>query len=332
MDAYAQTALGIVVSIALFLIGYRQTIGAREERIRVANKAVHKALLRRLVLEDYEPEAKDISRVIEGKAHDFQLTSVDLVPEPQVLIQLYAEVFDNDFIAPAKRREIEKRLEGAIDAFLKDSEHQEDRPSYDVDSRGPRYRMIASLALAASALGTTVTLLYRGTEGKSFAPGECMPSIELLTMVLVVFVASLASVVAITLLKKARETPDEQMTKRSAILEGTAFEREVASILAKLGVPFWIEPESAGMRPDFMVELNGRRIAIEVRSWRTPPPMSFLARVIRYAEALLASHGVSEVMIVTRERLPYADKISKPERVSFVTLKELQRRLSERRG
>lgn len=37
MEAYFQTGLGILVSVFLFLIGYRQTIGIRRERIKNVN-------------------------------------------------------------------------------------------------------------------------------------------------------------------------------------------------------------------------------------------------------------------------------------------------------
>lgn len=56
MDGYIQTAIGVLVSVVFFVIGYRQTIGARKERAAAANRAVYKALLRRLVLESYSPK------------------------------------------------------------------------------------------------------------------------------------------------------------------------------------------------------------------------------------------------------------------------------------
>ncbi len=45
------SVLGIVVSVGLFLIGYRQTVGARKERVTNANQEVEKILVRRIVLE-----------------------------------------------------------------------------------------------------------------------------------------------------------------------------------------------------------------------------------------------------------------------------------------
>lgn len=45
MDALVSTALGIIVSIVLAYVGYRQTIGARQERLRHANEqAVQSAM------------------------------------------------------------------------------------------------------------------------------------------------------------------------------------------------------------------------------------------------------------------------------------------------
>ena len=40
MGNYALGSLGIIVSIILFLIGYRQTVGAKKERISSANTEI----------------------------------------------------------------------------------------------------------------------------------------------------------------------------------------------------------------------------------------------------------------------------------------------------
>jgi hypothetical protein len=68
MEGYLQTGLGILVSLILFVIGYRQTIGAKKERTKNANSSITRVIMRRMVLEDYSPVYKDITRVIEGKA------------------------------------------------------------------------------------------------------------------------------------------------------------------------------------------------------------------------------------------------------------------------
>ena len=53
MEGYLQTGVGILVSLILFVIGYRQTIGAKKERSKNANISIIRTIMRRMVLEDY---------------------------------------------------------------------------------------------------------------------------------------------------------------------------------------------------------------------------------------------------------------------------------------
>ena len=109
MDAYIQTLLGIVVSIILFWIAYRQTIGAKKERIKAANDKLIDTILRRVVLEDYHPKIEEINRIIEGKSRDFKVREKDLLSSAQILNTIYTRIFENDLITQELRdKNIEK--------------------------------------------------------------------------------------------------------------------------------------------------------------------------------------------------------------------------------
>jgi hypothetical protein len=62
INGYLQAGIGIAVSILLFWLSYRQTIGAKKERTKNANRSLHRAVMRRMALEDYSPKFKDISK------------------------------------------------------------------------------------------------------------------------------------------------------------------------------------------------------------------------------------------------------------------------------
>ena len=81
MAGESLTIIGIAVSVSLFLLGYRQTIGARRERIRAANAELERILVRRIVLEKYTPTQMDLSRLIDGKAGDYRVRRADLISE-----------------------------------------------------------------------------------------------------------------------------------------------------------------------------------------------------------------------------------------------------------
>lgn len=161
LEAYAQTALGIVVSIALFLVGYRQTIGARKERALAANVSLQRALLRRLVLEDYRPSTADMVRLIDGKAREFRVSQTDLLQPEQVLITLFTEVFDSDLISPPQRRDLEQTLRVSLEDYRKAAVEEktmltgQTAPGDDADS----LRYVAALTIATALVGTIASLL-----------------------------------------------------------------------------------------------------------------------------------------------------------------------------
>lgn len=333
MDAYIQTALGIFVSMGLFMIGYKQTIGARKERVQAANKTVHRALLRRMVLENYKPRVKDIVRMLEGKAREFQVSAGDLVSEEQVLTQLFTEVFDNDFIAPTQRADIEERIDEAFDEIIRERVPREgmEREPLAPELKATRDKLLVAMGVATSMLGAVTALMYTLTKERWFQSTTELPDFKLLVPVIGVFLGSLAAVAAISLLKRTREVPEELVSRRSAQIVGAEFEKEIATLLKKHGYSYEVEPAIGDMRPDFMVASGNRRIAIEAKAWRMAPPLNYLARVRDYASALLATNKADEVIIVTKVRVPIAENMAVRDGIKFLTIKELPGYLQSRR-
>lgn len=329
MDGYIQTAIGIVVSVILFLIGYRQTIGARRERVSSANRAVYKALLRRVVLEEYSPKIDSINRLIEGKAHEFKVSPGDLHPDEQVLNKIFAEIFDNDFIAPEKRSEIEARVGNAFDQLAKGKQKIDEVRLASPDQAKRKALLVGTLGLLASLMGALVSLFL--TIGKNIPAGADISALRSFLPILAVFFASLVSVVAISFIKKIREAPEDLPTRITAATEGALLEHEVAATLTKQGVSFQIEPKIGMLRPDFVVEIGGKKIAIETKSWRSPPPISMISRVARYLQEILRTGTVDSAVVVTRGRMPNLERLSDAENVQFVPLKDFSEWLKSRR-
>jgi hypothetical protein len=322
VDGYIQTAIGVFISVILFLIGYRQTIGARRERTTSANRAIYKALLRRLVLEEYTPKLDDVNRLIEGKAQEFKVPSGDLHSDEQLLNRVFAEIFDNDFIAPEKRAEIEKRLTGALDQLSKGKQKVDELRLANPVQERRRFLLLTILALLASLMGALASLFLLGDKIIQF--GADANIFKSLLPVVAVFVASLVSVVAISVVKRVRESTEELSSRSSSATEGALLEHQVAATLAKLKVSFQIEPKVGMLRPDFVTEIAGKRIAIEVKSWRSPPPMAIISRTARYMQGILNSGNVDQAVVVTRGRLPVIDRLTGIENVQFIAFKDLE--------
>ena len=96
--------LGTTVSIFLFLVAHRQTVGARQERVRSANHEIEKLLVRRVVLEDFSPTQEEITRLIDTKARDFRIRPTDLLSDIQIMNNIYTRIVESDFLLHEQRQ------------------------------------------------------------------------------------------------------------------------------------------------------------------------------------------------------------------------------------
>lgn len=105
--------LGLVLTILFFVIGYRQTIGARKERARAANKRIVDVLFRRLTHEEsFGLSATIVEKVLDGWALDARIRSSDMLSPEEIEALLLARVLDNDYVAAEQRKSIVGRIQG----------------------------------------------------------------------------------------------------------------------------------------------------------------------------------------------------------------------------
>lgn len=322
MDGYIQTGLGIFVSLILFIIGYRQTIGAKKERARNANLSIHRAVLRRMVLEEYAPVHSDITRLIEGKAREFQVSINDLRSEEQVLNSLFTEVFDSDLISPSQRIEIEKRVNVCFEKVEKESskpsfaEYQQAR----LEKKKARDNLSA-MVLSTSILGAMASVLFKFVETKTL-------QLEWIYSGIGVLVASIAVSTVLSVYRKTRET-ETASSRRVEYLHGSEFEAEVAKILAKNGYKFVIEPRLGNLRPDFLVEINDKKIAVEAKSWDGPVPLHFIRRTLDYLNHLISSEKIDKAILVTRKQTSMPMGSLGSDNIVVTTIDQLPKTLKE---
>lgn len=316
MDGYLQTGLGILVSLILFVIGYRQTIGARKERAKNANSSVHRAIMRRMVLENYAPAYIDVTRLIEGKAREFQVSGNSLYSEEQVLNSLYTEVFDSDLISPTQRVEIEKQLS---ECFTK-LENEPSKPSFSefqqlrVERKSTKDGLTA-MVLSASLLGALSSILFKFIETKTL-------EVEWLFSAIGVLVASVAVLTSLSMFRKSKDV--EVLPSRGAAqLMSSEFESDIAKILIKNNFDFSIEPRIGNLTPDFLVRHNGKVIAIEAKSWHKSMPLQFMRRTIDYMNQLVNAEGIDKAILVTTKNVVVPIGRLENDNVSVVTISGL---------
>jgi len=328
MDGYLQTGIGIAVSILLFWLSYRQTIGAKKERTKNANKSLHRAVMRRMVLEDYSPKYKDISRIIEGKAREFTTSVNDMLSEEQVLNSIYTEVFDSDLISPAQRIEIEKRL----DALFVKIEEKPAIPSIQEfkllrEEHKKKRDSLAILTIAVSMVGASTSLLYSFIKD----PASIIASNkEWLFSGFGVFVVSLAMITLMSIVRKQKEEIASP-SRSSSALSAAEFELEIAKAIEKSGYKYTAEPNIGDHRPDFLIEADGKRIAVDAKAWGDIVPFTIIRKTIFRLESLSKEDGIDAVLLVTKKPVPMRGFKSDDNKIKIVSMNEFTGMLKNKR-
>jgi len=309
MDLYFSTGLGIIVSFFLFLFTYLQTIGAKRVRAKNANQDIHESFMRKMVFEEYAPKFKDLTKVVEGKAREFRVSINDLLSEEQILNALFTEVFDSDLIPPRQRAEIENRLNVCLDRIEKESQE----PGI-IDFR-QKSDNISILVGTASLLGATSSLAYNFVETNTLNTAWILSGVGVL-------VASVAALTAISVILKNREVV-EQPSRRAAQMVSSELGHEVTRILEKKKIKYSISPRLGGMRPDFVLDMKGKKVAIDAKAWNNIVPLHQIRRTTDYLNELAGTEGIDQVILVTQKKTPLPLSQINNDAISVVTISEL---------
>jgi len=313
--------LGIFVSVILFLIGYRQTVGAKKERIGAANTEVEKILVRRLVLEGYTPKIADLERLAEGKARDFRVRRGDLLPEEELLNLLFTRIIESDLIPHDRRDELLKRIMPSIleaegdpikDSIVVDIQTQSKAL---ISSRSPAFLM----ALAASIVGAVISII------PSFKILELAPQ-KLLPLIIGTATASLAMIMSFVFFKRVKDS-QESTSQVGSLERYVQFERDVAQLLEKKGLA--VRPSGPDVGFDFSLEAKEKKILIEVKTWTRPLPQAFVGRVVERLQKAIELQGADQAIIVTPSFVPSLRAQAFDSKIRIMTIREFKKFLTQ---
>lgn len=313
METYLLTFLGISLSVGLFLFGYRQTVGARKERVRAANSDLERILLRRMVLESYRPTIDGLSRLISGKAQDYRVKRRDVFSEVQLLETLFTRIIESDFITPDQRNEI---LESLSPVLVR----AEEAPVAEIgvaELPSARKRLYsrtvipASMAVIASMVGALAT-----------AFPELPDRTALLTPPVVgAFLASLAIVAGIFVIYRFRESQQETSSE-TALQSAIDFEQEVGRVLRKTGATSELAKPGSGF--DLVAMIGEKKILLEVKAWSGRAPISIIRNLVVRLSQAVEAHGADEAIIVTKAPVELPPAVLKGTRTRIMSLRELR--------
>lgn len=316
------SVIGIAVSVISFLITYRQTISAKKERVRLCNDEIEKILVRRIVLEEFDPSAEEIMRLIDTKARDFRVRAMDLLSESQFLNNIYTRIVESDFIPREQRQELLKRLNRTIEeaeASFAQEQSVEEVPR-------SRLQLIASyivLITGSILVGSFFAILPD-------IQGDIIEFSEVLDVFIATSGMSIAIILFIIGIYKIRERQQEEPSKATTLSDSFKFEREVFRTLQKLGITP-AKSTNAGRTSstyDFLIEQQKKKILVEVKNWSRNMSPFIISRTLDRLRDAMVQEDASYAVVVTRETVPSNLFYLEDDRLKIMTLREFRRYLT----
>lgn len=292
---YALGIFGILISVTLFLIGYRTTVGARRERVAAANTDLEKTLLRRIVLDKYSPTLIDLSRLIDGKARDNRVRSGEMLSDNQVLTTLYTRVMESDLIPSEQREVMLGRIVPALSAseFEPIQEQAIEELAFSKRRLRQSYVTTALMAFLASGIGALIAVV---PQLRTLQP-ELRRIFPLAAMTAAGSLAAIATAYAVFSLKSDQES--DLSSRASELSEYVNFEAQVQRVLEDIGA--MVRPSRSDQGFDFLlVEHMGKKLLIEVKAWLRPIPSAILGRLAERLRTEAKRIGADESIIVAK--------------------------------
>ena len=323
MEVDIQTLLGIVASVFLFLLSYRQTIGAKKERVRIANNEIQQTIVKRIILESYTPNVADLSKLIYGKANDYRVKANDLMSITQILNTVFTRIIESDLIASDQRVKILERLNPITvkieESPIEEPEVIEIKPTIELISQ--RILPLLFIGIIASIIGALLSILpYSQEESVSLLSNE----------IIFVFTLSISIITLILILFKIKESQEES-SKSSPFENSFDFEHEVGRSLEKFGVlkprPSHNQRYESGY--DYYIEIKGEGIIIEVKYWSKRVPIKILQLTIDQLQRVLKSkENVKRAIIVTKNSIYHPPEVIQDNNIKIMSFKEFKKYLS----
>lgn len=320
METYIQTGLGIIVSVLLFLIGYRQTVGARKERVKSANDKLIETILRRIILEKYSPKRDEIKRLIEGKARDHKVKIKDLLSVDQILNTLYTRIFENDLISQDERDANLERFSALFEPDKKEIKQEVELTFEKSKDKNRKFfnLLVVLLGAMSSVIGVSIVSLDKLT--------SINLDNGLNSSIIGAMLASMAVILAVyTFLrfKDSQESSEETVGPKNPMRDHIKFEKEIQNQLKKLNIDVII-PTSRDQGFDFVANIKGTKTAIEVKYWRSRPPFSYIRQVVSRLNSAMEKSDIKQGIILTKDTFDLGQRLRISENIQIMTISDLK--------
>lgn len=233
MQDYILTGLGISVSLIIYLLTYKQTIGVKQEKIKTANDDISKILIRRIINEDFEFSLWDIEWLIEGKALDIGLNREDLYPPSKVLNSIFTKIVETDFLSKDLRNKVMLKIVSLQKEYIEVEIKRDESEVINIstESKNPGFKILSYiLPIVASVLGAVVvSIMFTLTRDLNFRD-----NLDVLGTTISISAVALSMLTLIRAYKNPISKNDISLNNSAQIIEkNLKFEKKVLIELSK---------------------------------------------------------------------------------------------------
>jgi len=248
--------VGILITLLVFMISYRRTIGARKERIKSANRETVTILARTIANSQIGVDEQMVQGVIRSKAREHNVSVGDLNNLFIILEDVMTKYIENEFIS----EDVKNTLVEKVKKLLAEKKEPETRIDVISDLSKDRLRILMSTFSAMIAMVTVLVVAF-GVIKPEFSLKTKFPISLLLTMSASIAVATLMAFTTLALDRQKR-------IRNEAIYRGPRLKEIVLSTLQEYFNKSDIEQELLffdGKRIDFVVKKEDEDIPVEVK-------------------------------------------------------------------
>lgn len=304
--------LGVALSVVFFMVGYRQTLGARRERSQAANREVERILQRLIFVDDRVPSTHDIRRLLEGKALDHRVRLADLYSEEQVINVLFARVLENEIVSADRRADICARLVEPAREALMVLEEEAAMTGLTYAKKAATRDLTGTIALGITATTASMALFQWLPELIPALPNQQVDGLGV--------TAGISGLVILAVYVVIRLRSGQTAAKGSQLAEYSTFVKIVRSLLGASGFQFTV-PTDGGA--DFILDAHGRSILIEAKSLTPLTDPAIVRDLLLRLDGARMFQRAAEALLVTPGLVHPVDPRTRSGLVRIVSLSEL---------
>ncbi|RJF75053.1 hypothetical protein [Rhodopseudomonas palustris] len=331
--------LGVALTVIFFVIGYRQTIGARKERAAATNRDIADTLLRRLTLEStFQITYHDIDRFAAGKTLENRVKRSDSLSVEELLVLLYSRVVSSDYIGTDQRQQLLDKINKCFKSESQDEgrlnriELVSERATSDgaasqmaTDVKGRDEKQFILLGLISSLLAGISTVLATGIFESTLDGRITSPRILIIGGALIL-VTSAALVLVYWLRERSAATRQIEPVRNFA-LKAQDFERRFVRAIRASGMVATVSNDSA---VDLVLSCGDKKFAIELKLF--PPNVRTTAAIIKRMSDALPRLGCEMGYLVVATAVPEVIKEAGTEKIIVVNDEEFFSKFGNQNG